>query len=130
MRKFRAIWPKLKEARYFEQGEYFIDTKQDGIVLPFAQKEGNKSIYLGKCEISQFTGLLDKNGVEIYEGDIIQREIETESGEKRLLAKGEVVFHFGGFAMAHGGIFYPMSRQHGVCIVIGNVFQNPELLDK
>ncbi|MDD5551279.1 MAG: YopX family protein [Candidatus Omnitrophica bacterium] len=72
-------------------------------------------------EIMQFTGLLDKNGKEIYEGDITTTEWEDEEDKK------EVVFWQGCFCHkredGNGHIFNPKKIE-----VIGNIYENPELM--
>lgn len=82
--------------------------------------------------LMQFTGLEDKNENEIYEGDIFQREIESYEGRIIPLAKGEIVFHYGGFCMKHvdqdGVVYFPLSRQFSGGNVIGNIYEHPELL--
>lgn len=67
--------------------------------------------------ICQFTGLLDKNGVEIYEGDIVQsRQIACRNGE--------VILRNTAFRV-HGFILFQLSDG---AKVIGNVYENPELI--
>lgn len=63
----------------------------------------------------QFTGLHDKNGKEIYEGDII--EATTKSGKKGL--RGVVAWEDYGWT-----VFRPVEAFE----VIGNIWENPELL--
>lgn len=77
-----------------------------------------------KAELMQFTGLKDCNGKEIYEGDIVKF---TYNG---LFLKGEVVFSNGGWELKgvdYGEHFRLVEIVH-LCEVIGNIFENPELI--
>ena len=75
----------------------------------------------------QFTGLQDKNGKEIYEGDILH--IKTEGWD----VKGEVVWN-----QKKCAFNYFDNEEHNSLLeidsniyeVIGNIYQNPELINK
>lgn len=79
---------------------------------------------LQEFEIMQYTGLKDKNGKEIYEGDIIQWPDPEVCG----IDRGPVVYGDGWFyADGWCGKGSPAYKE---CEVIGNIYENPELLEK
>ena len=72
--------------------------------------------------IQQYTGLKDKNGKEIYEGDIISGEFYDTEYHHSETIKAEVVFNNGAFNIAHSEWHKPSLR------IVGNVMENPELI--
>ena len=84
-----------------------------------------------KAELMQFTGLKDKNGKEIYEGDVVC--VITGTGSA---AAGLGRFHvewwnkFGGFFLSPQTTHLFTDNYVLHYEVIGNIYENPELLKK
>ena len=76
--------------------------------------------------LMQFTGLKDKNGKEIYGGDII----ETVTGGNMVInwnnLKASFVIDREGWAFQH---FFGEALEADECEVIGNIYENPKLLN-
>ncbi|RZK63919.1 MAG: hypothetical protein EOO95_12340 [Pedobacter sp.] len=98
--------------------------------IPGATGE-HKQINLAECVAMQFTGLKDKNGKEIYEGDVVR----TKLGNICLIKwdKCNEVKH-GDYYQYTGFCFHNIRQKLNFhfddteCEIIGNIHQNPELL--
>ena len=84
--------------------------------------------------VGQFIGLTDKNGVKIFEGDIIRAKIEGGNNHNGFTWKNMPVgFQEGAFCLnnKNGSVFCVLGAfAPSVTLeVIGNIHDNPELLE-
>lgn len=77
--------------------------------------------------VMQYTGLKDKNGKEIYEGDILKYVVpaDGEITDQDVEYVEEVIFDDGIFCVDG---YVPVSCFNDEAEVIGNIHENPELL--
>jgi len=82
--------------------------------------------------IQLFTGLLDKNGKEIYEGDILLGRFVLDEVEDHIfLSLTEEEKETQSKAFVVNDIFYPYTNQIPEDLeVIGNIYENPNLLSE
>lgn len=115
--------------------ESFSDPERYGICNKAIPLGGSGVCYNLKIDevipetVGQYTGLTDKNGKKIFEGDIVQyydaypHEVYIEKGHTKTRWYDTVS------ARKYDGIFFSIDREgYDECEVIGNIHDNTELL--
>ncbi|EMK2598514.1 hypothetical protein FC695_04735 [Bacillus cereus] len=93
----------------------------DGNMVIFKNSFGNSECKIvNKIKLRQYTGLKDKNKTRIYEGDFVKYW-------NKILGENEcevIFFNLGGFGTSDCWL-----SDIGECEVIGNIYENPGLLN-
>lgn len=90
-----------------------------------------KTYVLEELVLMQYTGLKDRNGVEIYEGDIVKSVALTNDHNQRgatVISPIEYWNENTCLSLTYVP-YYPFCLSHDI-EVIGNIYENPELLEE
>ncbi len=132
-------------SRWCYGGVFAPHTAANGFGIIYGQESGCDEPITGtkldkfpvyRDTIGQYTGLTDKNGVKIFEGDIVQFEDETpgqyEYHDDTFMNVGAVEYANGCFVFTNRVAVEmdDLIDENTVdCVVIGNIYDNPELLE-
>lgn len=119
--KFRAFEKHSQRMFYNVQSGIYMD--------PDEFESFNDLLGLARYKVMQFTGLKDKNGDEIYEGDIL-----SDGGEIPFyidFSEEKSSFCFVDKFDPCGTEYYTVKDLHYEGLeIIGNIYQNPDLLEE
>ena len=107
----------------------------DIIYVPASDPDdSNHTVFVDPETLGQYTGLTDKNGVKIFEGDIVHLYGDKDTSTRFINYKALVIFAHGGFCAIDGTLDdYAVCRFDFTsslnCEVIGNIYDNPELIE-
>lgn len=120
--KFRA-WDKDENRMIHsgtEQNDYPFSWHIYNTGIGIVEYDGTDWNPLKNIKLMQYTGLKDKNGTEIYEGDIVK---DCDTGRVK-----EVLYHLQGFVLKDNRGFFQWTYHANEHEVIGNIYENAELL--
>lgn len=118
---------EIKFRAWDRKGKRMLQRAVPGTVTYF---DDNGNAEAADCDVMQYTGLKDKNGKDVFEGDIIR--FTVPSGK---VQTAEVVWYEDKLKFCktlvgrtkYSGLTNP-KRKHVNFEVIGNIYENPELL--
>ena len=126
IQKFRA-WDTTNKEMFkdtfsiTESGQVVVVEQEDVMCPP-------DYVFVDNLVIMQSTGLKDKNGKEIFEGDILDY-----NGKKALVrwhgSYASFIYRFADELQKRNPEWKPLYLAYMKCEIIGNIYENPDLLE-
>lgn len=129
MREILFKAKRLSDGEWVE-GNLFIDDEGNEAEILIGYTNYRIAYKIDKKTICQYTGLTDKNGNKIWENDICDRKERFPEIVK--MNKGDWILDYGyavGKKDCYCNLGFYVCERNSV-VVIGNIFDNPELLEE
>jgi len=132
--KFR-VWDNESECFFQDTNRAYNGVIEQLLISPsgdinIRKMDGmyHESLFPDRFVKQQYTGLNDKNGREIYEGDIVEHEDFSIGCTVDLNITGAVVMVDGSWCVERGNDGDYLFTETGTNEIIGNINESPELL--
>ena len=125
--KFRA-WNNWDKKMVYQNDDHFVTNEIGNIGYEFCEEGGGGIEWKDKENISlmQYTGLKDKNGNEIYEGDIVIHHYFHETGTV-IWQQSQSRYALEYLSDKKTQELFPIDT--AMFEIIGNIYENPHLLN-
>lgn len=110
-------------------------TGDDRAIIIYLDRFGNRCrIIVDPKTVGQYTGLKDKNGTKIFDGDIVlvpyidpifKCKCDNTLSERAIVRYGDSMFYV---EYIESGDKFTLSTMEGYMEIVGNIYDNPELL--
>ena len=118
--KFRAWNPETKQMVDLQEITPLALSESMNSELALQGMSGLFLPFNDKWPLMQYTGLHDKNGKEIYEGDIVRLKWKDAGNHAKQTIR----------SVQWNGNGYGCALTEYECEVIGNIYENPELIER